>query len=262
MPVVKSYAANARHLLAESGNLHHKILPTPANTLHRERKAFLVLLLLSFRRQSQSNETTAAQRQLLAIRHFVLHKSSWNKMRFPHCSPETFCRLFPAGLPLQKTGIRCICPFPCLQCIIRHGFHVVCSSLFSVGRTLFHQLLCTPAIRKHLITTISYQNNVWSTGRRENCSRCSAVQHCCSCDSTSSPKPKIVPNSRQASQLETGQSLPCCNGCFCCDILPRLKRRGLPLARASSRFSFEQSSDYSISELSPCVPRFLSCLQN
>ena len=47
-----------------------------------------------------------------------------------------------------------------------------------------------------------------------------------------------------------------------CDILPHLKRRGLPLARASSRFSFEQSSDYSISELSPCVPRFLSCLQN
>ena len=29
------------------------------------------------------------------------------------------------------------------------------------------------------------------------------------------PKPKIVPNSRQASQLETGQSLPCCSGCFC-----------------------------------------------
>ena len=61
------------------------------------------------------------------------------------------------GCPHRKTGIRCICPFPCLQCIIRHGFHVVCSSLFSVGRTLFHQLLCTPAIRKHLITTISYQ---------------------------------------------------------------------------------------------------------
>ena len=45
MPVAKSHAANARHLSAESGNLHHKILPTPANTLHRERKAFLVLLL-------------------------------------------------------------------------------------------------------------------------------------------------------------------------------------------------------------------------
>ena len=40
------------------------------------------------------------------------------------------------------------------------------------------------------------------------------------------------------------------------DILPRLKRRGLPLARASSRFSFEQSTDYSISELTPCAPRF------
>lgn len=40
------------------------------------------------------------------------------------------------------------------------------------------------------------------------------------------------------------------------DILPRLKRRGLPLARTSSRFSFEQSTDYSISELTPCVPRF------
>ena len=41
MPVAKSHAANAHRLSAESGNLHHKILPTPANTLHRERKAFL-----------------------------------------------------------------------------------------------------------------------------------------------------------------------------------------------------------------------------
>ena len=112
MPVAKSHAANARRLSAESGNLHHKILPTPANTLHRERKAFLVLLLLSFRRQSQSNETTAAQRQLLAIRHFVLHKSSWTKMHFPHCSPETFCRLFPVGLPLQKNRNTVHMPVP------------------------------------------------------------------------------------------------------------------------------------------------------
>ena len=112
MSVAKSPAANARRLSAESGNPRHKILTAPANTLHRERKAFLVLLLLSFRRQSQSNETTAAQRQLLAIQHFVLHKSSWNKMHFPHCSPETFCRLFPVGLPLQKNRNTVHMPVP------------------------------------------------------------------------------------------------------------------------------------------------------
>ena len=41
-----------------------------------------------------------------------------------------------------------------------------------------------------------------------------------------------------------------------CDILPRLKRRGLPLAKASSQFSFDSTNVLSISELTPCVPRF------
>ncbi len=40
------------------------------------------------------------------------------------------------------------------------------------------------------------------------------------------------------------------------DILPHLKRRGLPLAKASSRFSFDSTNVLSISELTPCVPRF------
>ena len=43
---------------------------------------------------------------------YVLHKSSWNKMRFPHCSPETFCRLFPVGLPPRKNRNTVHMPVP------------------------------------------------------------------------------------------------------------------------------------------------------
>ena len=40
------------------------------------------------------------------------------------------------------------------------------------------------------------------------------------------------------------------------DILPYLKRQGLPLANASSRFSFDSTNVLSISGLTPYVLRF------
>ncbi|HBN11199.1 MAG TPA: hypothetical protein DIW26_03195 [Ruminococcus sp.] len=40
-----------------------------------------------------------------------------------------------------------------------------------------------------------------------------------------------------------------------CDILPHLKRWGLPLIM-SSQFSFDSTNVLSISELTPCAPRF------
>lgn len=42
-----------------------------------------------------------------------------------------------------------------------------------------------------------------------------------------------------------------------CDILPHLKRRSFLSHKANSRFSFDNTTVLSISELTPCVPRFL-----